>query len=81
MATRKQPRLQEVPKWFVTESELQGLSSYMRGRLTLDKVAMHEMTRRLHIFNVLVLLTMGPGAGRRSFPHTRVFHSLALSAS
>lgn len=26
------------PRWFVSEAELQTISSYMRGRLTLEKV-------------------------------------------
>lgn len=35
-ARAKEPR--EAPRWYVTESELAAVSSYMRGRLTLDKV-------------------------------------------
>ncbi len=35
-ARAREPR--EAPRWYVTESELAAVSSYMRGRLTLDKV-------------------------------------------
>lgn len=37
---KKQP--EAPPRWYVTESELNGLSSYMRGRLTLDKVGLES---------------------------------------
>ncbi|CAN6476636.1 unnamed protein product [Victoria cruziana] len=35
----------QAPRWYITNDELESLSSYMRGRLTLDKIntAINEM--------------------------------------
>jgi hypothetical protein len=32
-----------APRWYVTQAELNSLASYMRGRLTLDKVRMTQL--------------------------------------
>lgn len=34
---------EQAPRWYITNAELAALSSYMRGRLTLDKVGMQHI--------------------------------------
>ena len=53
---RRTNKKEPLPRWFVTGAELQSVSSYMRGRLTLDKVRLHyelKRGRRLHFIPVM----------------------------
>lgn len=54
----------EAPRWYVTERELSALSSYMRGRLSLDKVnaALDELVQHAEANSRLVQAARAGGA-------------------